>query len=213
MDQDQPTRRRERRGLNRQSLVVEDWLDGVSAPPSPSAGLAAYRVNAWLCGPHWLVLRSLGWKAAAGTAPPDRARPLGRDAGSDPGRHRNATKDRCEHGHRFDAANTYYTPTGERRCRICRRAVDRAANGAAGRPGNSLGWPRSCAASGARAVAPVTELLTRHASRARPWHTGPEATAPVRAGIGSLWSKGGRVHPQPRTLRSSRPSATCPTCA
>ncbi|HEX6656123.1 MAG TPA: WhiB family transcriptional regulator [Candidatus Limnocylindria bacterium] len=41
-------------------------------------------------------------------------------------RHRNATKDRCEHGHRFDAANTYYTPTGERRCRICRRAVDRA---------------------------------------------------------------------------------------
>ena len=37
------------------------------------------------------------------------------------GRHRNASKDRCEHGHRFDAANTYYTPTGERRCRICRR--------------------------------------------------------------------------------------------
>jgi WhiB family transcriptional regulator, redox-sensing transcriptional regulator len=41
-------------------------------------------------------------------------------------RHRNATKDRCEHGHRFNAANTYYTPTGERRCRICRRAADRA---------------------------------------------------------------------------------------
>ena len=30
---------------------------------------------------------------------------------------------------------------------------------------------------GARAVAPVTELLTPHASRARPWHAGPEATA------------------------------------
>jgi hypothetical protein len=42
------------------------------------------------------------------------------------GRHRNASKDRCEHGHRFDPANTYYTPTGERRCRRCRRAVDRA---------------------------------------------------------------------------------------
>jgi hypothetical protein len=42
------------------------------------------------------------------------------------GRHRNASKDRCEHGHRFNPANTYYTPTGERRCRICRRAVDRA---------------------------------------------------------------------------------------
>jgi hypothetical protein len=42
------------------------------------------------------------------------------------GRHRNATKDRCEHGHRFDTANTYYTPTGERRCRTCRRAASRA---------------------------------------------------------------------------------------
>ena len=42
------------------------------------------------------------------------------------GRHRNASKDCCEHGHRFDPANTYYTPTGERRCRSCRRAVDRA---------------------------------------------------------------------------------------
>jgi WhiB family redox-sensing transcriptional regulator len=41
-------------------------------------------------------------------------------------RHRNVAKDRCEHGHLFDAANTYYTPTGERRCRICRRAIDRA---------------------------------------------------------------------------------------
>ena len=41
-------------------------------------------------------------------------------------RHRNTGKDYCEHGHRFDAANTYYTPTGERRCRSCRRAVDRA---------------------------------------------------------------------------------------
>jgi WhiB family transcriptional regulator, redox-sensing transcriptional regulator len=41
-------------------------------------------------------------------------------------RHRNATKDCCEHGHRFDPANTYYTPTGERRCRRCRRAADRA---------------------------------------------------------------------------------------
>ena len=40
--------------------------------------------------------------------------------------HRNAVKDRCEHGHPFDAANTYYTPTGDRRCRICRRAIDRA---------------------------------------------------------------------------------------
>jgi WhiB family redox-sensing transcriptional regulator len=51
---------------------------------------------------------------------------LGRTQARGSAQHRNATKDRCEHGHRFDAANTYYTPTGERRCRICRRAVDRA---------------------------------------------------------------------------------------
>lgn len=51
---------------------------------------------------------------------------LGRAQVRASGRHRNATKDRCEHGHRFDAPNTYYTPTGERRCRSCRRAVDRA---------------------------------------------------------------------------------------
>jgi hypothetical protein len=51
---------------------------------------------------------------------------LGRAQARASARHRNATKDRCEHGHWFDAANTYYTPTGERRCRICRRAVDRA---------------------------------------------------------------------------------------
>jgi hypothetical protein len=51
---------------------------------------------------------------------------LGRAQVRAAGRHRNATKDRCEHGHRFDPANTYYTPTGERRCRSCRRAVDRA---------------------------------------------------------------------------------------
>ena len=51
---------------------------------------------------------------------------LGRAQVQAAGRHHNATKDRCEHGHRFDAANTYYTPTGERRCRTCRRTASRA---------------------------------------------------------------------------------------
>ncbi|MGH8735003.1 MAG: WhiB family transcriptional regulator [Burkholderiales bacterium] len=41
-------------------------------------------------------------------------------------RHRNAAKDRCEHGHPYDPANTYYTPTGERRCRACRARLARA---------------------------------------------------------------------------------------
>ena len=50
---------------------------------------------------------------------------LGQPRGEVAEGHRNASKDRCEHGHRFNAANTYYTPTGERRCRICRRAADR----------------------------------------------------------------------------------------
>ena len=36
--------------------------------------------------------------------------------------HPNATKTHCRHGHPYDAANTYYAPNGERRCRACRRA-------------------------------------------------------------------------------------------
>ena len=35
--------------------------------------------------------------------------------------HPQADKTHCPYGHPFDAANTYYTPTGERRCRACRR--------------------------------------------------------------------------------------------
>ncbi len=35
--------------------------------------------------------------------------------------HFNADKTHCKHGHPFDAANTYYAPSGERRCRACLR--------------------------------------------------------------------------------------------
>jgi WhiB family redox-sensing transcriptional regulator len=35
--------------------------------------------------------------------------------------HFNADKTHCKHGHPFDAANTYYAPNGERRCRACLR--------------------------------------------------------------------------------------------
>jgi WhiB family redox-sensing transcriptional regulator len=38
-----------------------------------------------------------------------------------PAGHPNATKTQCKRGHRFDAANTYYTPDGQRRCRTCLR--------------------------------------------------------------------------------------------
>jgi WhiB family redox-sensing transcriptional regulator len=49
----------------------------------------------------------------------DRAgRPHARRASSS---HPQASKTHCKHGHRFDAANTYYTPDGHRRCRICLR--------------------------------------------------------------------------------------------
>jgi len=37
------------------------------------------------------------------------------------GWHRNAVKTHCKHGHPFDAANTYYAPGGDRRCRTCMR--------------------------------------------------------------------------------------------
>jgi len=35
--------------------------------------------------------------------------------------HPQASKTRCKRGHRFDAANTYYAPDGQRRCRTCLR--------------------------------------------------------------------------------------------
>jgi WhiB family transcriptional regulator, redox-sensing transcriptional regulator len=38
-----------------------------------------------------------------------------------PAGHPQASKTHCKHGHPFDAANTYYTPDGRRRCRICLR--------------------------------------------------------------------------------------------
>ena len=37
------------------------------------------------------------------------------------GRSHNTAKTHCKRGHPFDAANTYYTGTGERRCRTCLR--------------------------------------------------------------------------------------------
>jgi len=36
-------------------------------------------------------------------------------------RHHNAGKALCKRGHLFDAANTYYAPDGQRRCRACLR--------------------------------------------------------------------------------------------
>jgi WhiB family redox-sensing transcriptional regulator len=51
----------------------------------------------------------------------DRAgRPHGTRA---PTGHPNARKTHCKRGHPFDAANTYYAPDGQRRCRTCMRAA------------------------------------------------------------------------------------------
>jgi WhiB family redox-sensing transcriptional regulator len=38
-----------------------------------------------------------------------------------PAGHPQASKTHCKRGHPFNAANTYYTPDGRRRCRICLR--------------------------------------------------------------------------------------------
>jgi Transcription factor WhiB len=40
--------------------------------------------------------------------------------------HFNADKTHCAYGHPFSPENTYYTPTGERRCRACRARRARA---------------------------------------------------------------------------------------
>jgi hypothetical protein len=42
-------------------------------------------------------------------------------AGRVPAGHPQASKTHCKHGHPFNAANTYYTPDGRRRCRTCLR--------------------------------------------------------------------------------------------
>jgi WhiB family redox-sensing transcriptional regulator len=41
--------------------------------------------------------------------------------GRAPAGHPNASKSHCKRGHPFDLANTYYAPSGERRCRACLR--------------------------------------------------------------------------------------------
>ena len=48
-----------------------------------------------------------------------------------PAGHPQASKTHCKHGHPFNAANTYYTPDGRRRCRTCLRAAQpiRASDG------------------------------------------------------------------------------------
>ena len=38
-----------------------------------------------------------------------------------PAGHPQASKTHCKHGHPYNAANTYYTPDGRRRCRTCLR--------------------------------------------------------------------------------------------
>ena len=40
--------------------------------------------------------------------------------------HPHADKTHCAFGHPFSPKNTYYTPTGERRCRACRARIARA---------------------------------------------------------------------------------------
>jgi WhiB family transcriptional regulator, redox-sensing transcriptional regulator len=40
-------------------------------------------------------------------------------------RHPQADKTHCAYGHPYNAANTYYTPAGERRCRACRARIAR----------------------------------------------------------------------------------------
>ena len=41
--------------------------------------------------------------------------------GQAPANHPQASKTHCKHGHPYNAANTYYTPDGRRRCRTCLR--------------------------------------------------------------------------------------------
>jgi WhiB family transcriptional regulator, redox-sensing transcriptional regulator len=48
-----------------------------------------------------------------------------------PAGHPNASKTLCKRGHPFDAANTYYAPDGQRRCRTCLREAQGGGSDAA----------------------------------------------------------------------------------
>jgi hypothetical protein len=52
-----------------------------------------------------------------------------------PRSHPQADKTHCPYGHPYSPANTYYTPTGERRCRACRARIARARRRAGRVPG------------------------------------------------------------------------------
>ena len=67
--------------------------------------------------------RQLRRLIAAHGGPPGRRAPAG---------HPNADKTHCAYGHPFSRENTYYTPTGERRCRACRARIARARRRAGG---------------------------------------------------------------------------------
>jgi WhiB family transcriptional regulator, redox-sensing transcriptional regulator len=56
-------------------------------------------------------------------------------AGRGSRRHPHGDKTHCAYGHPYNAANTYYTPTGERRCRACRARIARARRRAGRVPG------------------------------------------------------------------------------
>jgi WhiB family redox-sensing transcriptional regulator len=64
----------------------------------------------WGGQPQQLIRRLIALERAG--------RPHGRRVSA---RHPQASKTHCKRGHRFDAANTYYTPDGHRRCRTCLR--------------------------------------------------------------------------------------------
>jgi hypothetical protein len=71
-------------------------------------------------------------------------------------------------------------------------------------PGStSVGRQDRARATMARARATLREIV----------HLACPSRLGIRSRLGSLWWKGGPTYPQSRTLRSSRSSATCPTCA
>jgi hypothetical protein len=70
-------------------------------------------------------VRRLIARARTGRARPERV----------PRGHPHANKTHCPYGHPYSPANTYYTPTGERRCRACRARIARARRRARRVPG------------------------------------------------------------------------------
>lgn len=103
----------EARPSRRDAVTIDFQYDPV---PCPGCG-RPHPVRPVYCGGACRVRAYKARRAGEGTMPADAPRPA-------VARFQQA-KTHCPRGHPYDAANTYWAPRGDRRCRTCRDAADK----------------------------------------------------------------------------------------